>query len=204
MKRGRFLKRSGRTERTVDLVGGNLKIPDTGLVIAAVLIAGIEAPVCLCRVQHNLGADDVGIQKDLRVGDAAVHMTFRGEIDHGVNGIRIENPVDRGSVADVRVYKMVSGIVFNILEVLKITGIGQSIDIDDGILRVFFAHQVDKVASDKSGAAGYQHGSLHMSSLAMDRRYCPYSVIFSSSPSSISLLVGMNPRRHAISSMQEM
>ena len=49
----------------------------------------------------------------------------------------------------------------------------------------------------------YDEGVHTFPSRASASRYCPYSVMRSSSPSAFSCSVEMNPRRQAISSMQE-
>ena len=49
-----------------------------------------------------------------------------------------------------------TGIILNIPQVVKITRIGQLVEIDYFNRVMFFKHMTDKVAADKSGSAGNQ------------------------------------------------
>ena len=74
--------------------------------------------------EEGEGADDVGLDKFARSGDAAIHVGFGGEVDDGVDLFFGEDGVEQRPVADVPVDEAVAGIVFEIRQVCGIAGVG--------------------------------------------------------------------------------
>ena len=56
-------------------------------------------------------------------------------------------------VADVALHKGVVGLVLDVVEVGKITCIGQFVEIDDFIIRIFVDEQAHNMRADKTGTA---------------------------------------------------
>ena len=151
-----LLKHAGLAERTVHLVGRNLQVLDAVPVVARILVVGRELPKALCHIKERLGADDIGRQKDLRLGDGAVNMALRRKVDNGVDVVGFKDLGQRGSVAYIRLDKGVARIVFDVAEVIEVAGVGQRVDIDDVVV-VIFEHVMDEVGADKARAARYQN-----------------------------------------------
>ena len=83
-----------------------------------------------------------------------------------VDVILVKDPVDRLRVADVRFYKCIILTIFDVFQILKISGISQLVHIDDADLVVIFPeHVVNVIGTDKSGSSGYEIGSHEISSI---------------------------------------
>ena len=129
-------------------------------------------------------------------------MAFRGEIHHHVGMLFLKQLIHALTVADIQLYEPEIGVTHHRLQSGQVARVGQLVQANDSVIRVFFQHMENKIGPDKSGAAG--HNDVHsQSSWARDSRYCPYSVFFRPSPMARSCAVVMKPRRQAISSMQE-
>ncbi|MPM36573.1 hypothetical protein SDC9_83172 [bioreactor metagenome] len=130
-------------------------------------------------------------------------MRFRGKVDHMRNIVVRKDRVHLRPVANIRAHKAIVLILRNIAEALKIARIRQRVRVDEQVFRRVLSHPANEVAADEPRPSGHENPH-YFPSLASASRYCPYSVILSSSPSSLSCSVVINPRRQAISSMQEM
>ena len=84
-------------------------------------------------------------------------MTLRGKMYDRIDVVFFENHIDNCIVADIAFDKRVPGIVCNILQVLRIAGIGQGIEVYYLIIRSGLEHMPDEVAADKSCSTGYQN-----------------------------------------------
>ena len=124
----------------VDLVGGNLNEP-----LDVVASGGLA---------EGENAHDVGVHGVLRVGDAAVHVAFRGEIDDYIAVFNRLFHVFR--LADVALDEFEPRVVFHVLQVLKVSGVGEGVEYGDFVVVVFIQHIADEVAADKSGGARYE------------------------------------------------
>lgn len=74
--------------------------------------------------------------------DDAVNIVFPHDVEHGIE------------VADVGFFKSVIGHVFDVFQILQIACIGQFVEVDNAIFRIFVDKQSDNMAADESGAAG--------------------------------------------------
>ncbi len=117
----------------------------------AVLSAGIH---------QDRGTDDVGLQEDRRVLDGAVHVGLCCEVYDDVRLLLLEELVYALSVADVELHKAEVLFVHHRSKGRKIPRIGQGIQADDSVLRVFLELVEDEVASDESGTAGHNDGHV--------------------------------------------
>ena len=115
----------------------------------AVLAAGIH---------QDGGADDIGLEEDGGVLDAAVHMAFGREVHNDVGLFLLKNAVDGLAVADVGFAEAEIVLLKDGSQGRKIARIGQLVDADDAVLGVV-THQVkNEVAADKAGTAGNDDG----------------------------------------------
>lgn len=135
----------------VDLVSGHLMVARD-----AVFAAGI----------HERGrAHDVGLQEDARVLDGAVYVALRREIDNDVWVLLLKEAVDGLAVADVRLDKAEIRVIHHRCKRGEVARVGQLVQTDNAVVRVFSQHVEDEVASDESGTAGYYNCVNHMLSL---------------------------------------
>jgi hypothetical protein len=98
----------------------------------------IVFPERAADMEQTGGAHYVGTDKGQGIHDGAVYMAFGCEVDNCVEPILFEEGLDPGFIDDVSFLEGVVGSVPDIFEISQITGIGQRIEIDDMILRVFF------------------------------------------------------------------
>ena len=99
-------------------------------------------------LKKNLGADDVGLNEDFRAHDGAVDMGFGGEVNDDINAFH--GPVNHFGIADIAFYKL----KVQTFEVFQVAGVGQFVENDDFVIRIFAADMTDKVAADEASAAG--------------------------------------------------
>ena len=164
----------------VHFIGGHLMIP-----LDTVLTTG---------VQHDLCAQDIGLEEHLRVLDGTVHMALCGEVHHHVRMLFLKQVIDGPTVTDVRFHEAEVGVLHDALQRGQIAGIGQFVHTDDTIFRVPVQHIENKIAADKSGTAGDDDGH-RISSFAIACKYCPYSVFINGFANSRSCSRPINPRR---------
>ena len=115
----------------VNLVGGDLVVA-----LYAVFPAGVH--------QHR-GADDVGLQEDARVLDAAIHMTLRREVYDDVGVLLLEQPVHALPVADVQLHEPKVRVVHHRGEGEQISRVCQLVHTDDPVIRIIFQHVENEV-----------------------------------------------------------
>ena len=159
----------------VDLVGGDVVVAD------AVLPHGLQ------KVE---GALHVGAQERLRVGDGVVVVALGGVVDDRV--VARDDAVQQLRVADVA-HDELHAVGGQPGDVLGVAGVGQLVQDGDVDVGVVVHDVVHEVAADEAAAArdddvlGFEdlrHIYPLFASFATFKRYLPYAVFFSDSPSS--------------------
>ena len=89
-------------------------------------------------IHENSSSFDVCVQENLRVFDGAVYMAFSGEIHHHIRMFFLKQPVYGFTVCNAFFYKTEIGIIHNRCKCGKISCVGQAVQTDDTIVRVFF------------------------------------------------------------------
>ena len=82
-------------------------------------------------------------------------MALCCKVDNRVKAFFLKQAVDGAPISDIAVHKAQAGIVQNLPERFQIPGIGQGVETDDAAVRPVLQQIVDKIASDKTGTAGY-------------------------------------------------
>ena len=103
-------------------------------------------------------------------------MTLSGEVDYAIDMLVLHQLIHALKVADVHLDKLIVWLVFHVLEVGKVAGLCQFVEIDDVILRIFVDKKAYNMAPDKPSASRDDDASLHS---------CCYLVCYN--------LVGQNP-----------
>ena len=107
-----------------------------------------------------MGPHDIRSKKRVVVINGASDMTLGGKVDNIVAAA--DKGVDQLGVANIPIPKFKSGVATSLhREVLGIPRISQQIENQDFIVRILVPEMMDKIASDKSSAAGYKDGFLH-------------------------------------------
>ncbi len=81
-------------------------------------------------------------------------MTLGRQVDDTVHLLlphQLQHPLE---VADIHLHELVIGPVLDILQVGQIAGIGQFIQVDNLVLRIFVHKKPDYMAADKPGTSG--------------------------------------------------
>ena len=149
-ERGGLHEEALGTQSAVDLIGGHLQIL---LALFPSLGVGV-VPSLLGTLQQVDGAHHVALDENFGVLDGAVNMALGGEVDDIVEIVLCEQALDQLLVADVALHKDVAGVALNVLQVLKIAGIGQLVEVDQQNFRVLLEHIMHEVGTDKTGTAG--------------------------------------------------
>ena len=163
-ERGGLHEEALGTQSAVDLIGGHLQIL---LALFPSLGVGV-VPSLLGALQQVDGAHHVALDEDLGVLDGAVNMALGGEVDDIVEIVLCKQALDQLLVADVALHKDVAGVALNVLQVLKVAGIGQLVEVDQQNFRVLLEHIMHEVGTDKTGTAGdkiFFHNDIFLSVL---------------------------------------
>ena len=113
-------------------------------------------PVYLGSLQQRKRSHHICPCKGKRILDTAVYMTFRSQVDNSINMILLHQFQHLFIITDVCLDESIVFLVLNILQVGQVARIGQLVQIDDMILRIFVHEKSYHMAADKSGTTGDQ------------------------------------------------
>ena len=94
-------------------------------------------PDRLCSLQHTQRAHHIGLRERKRILDGTVHVTLCGQVNDAVHLLFLHKTEHPLKVTDVHLHKLIIGLVLNILEVGKISRVGEFVQVNNMILRVF-------------------------------------------------------------------
>jgi len=117
-------------------------------------------------VQQAECAHHIGAGKEEWGFDGAVYVALCRQMNDAVDIILLHNGAHALKVADVCLDEGVVRLPFNITEVGEVAGIGEGIQIDDAVLRVFVHEEPHKVRPDEAGSAGDE--DVHDRRIAFD------------------------------------
>ena len=107
-------------------------------------------PVELGSLEEGESSHDIGASEGEGILDGTVYMALSGEMDDAVNVLILHQLVECFEVTDVHLDKLVVGLIFYILEVGKVAGIGQLIQVYDVVLRILVYEKADYMATDEA------------------------------------------------------
>ena len=110
------------------------------------------------HIQKRGGAKDVGLQKRKRVGDAAVHVAFRSQVENGVEAVRFEKGLQCRGVPDVALDKRVARVVFHVPEVGQVPSVREGVKVDHMGGRLRAQQPTDDMRSDESSPTRDENG----------------------------------------------
>ena len=123
--------RVSHLQGTIHLVGRN--------VVEALAIVALwqTLPICLSCLEQGQRTHHVGMCEGEWVLDASVHMTLGCKMDNAIYMLILHQLQEGIKVADIHLDKLVVWLVLDVREVCQVTGIGQLIEVDDVVLRIF-------------------------------------------------------------------
>ncbi len=107
-------KRIIKLQCSVHLVCGNVVKTVSGVICF---------PFFLCCLKQAQCSHYVCLSKGKRVFNTPIHMTFRSQVYHIGNFVLIKNSKNILKVANIRFYKFIIGVTFNIRQIGQITRI---------------------------------------------------------------------------------
>jgi hypothetical protein len=89
-------------------------------------------------------------------------MALSRKMYHAVDPILVENPYHVVKITDISLDKHIVRLIFDILKVLKVSGIGKGIKIYDPVLRILVDEKPYHMASNETGTTGNQYVSFEI------------------------------------------
>lgn len=108
------------------------------------------------------GAVDVGGDEVAGAGDAAVHMTFSGEM-HDVGDVMLaDDAEDLVFVPQIDLFEGIAGMhAMDACEVFEMAGVGEAVEIDELRDLGLVDDMTDEIGADEARAAGDQKIHIH-------------------------------------------
>ena len=117
-------------------------------------------PIKFSSLQQAQSSHHIGLGEGERVLNRAVHMALGGEVDDAVDMFVLHQLIDTLEVADVHLDEAVVRLVLDVLQVSEVAGVGQLVEVDDFVFRIFVDEEADDVAADEAGAACDDDGAF--------------------------------------------
>ena len=90
--------------------------------------------------------------------DGIIHLAAESHVDRSIKDpftfAQTNVMVEGFEIADIHLHELVVRLVFNVLQVGQVTGIGQLVQTDDFIFRVFVDEQTYHVTANETGTTG--------------------------------------------------
>lgn len=126
----------------------------------ALVFLGQRFPILLCGLQQSQSAHNIGARERERILDAPVHVAFSRQVDDAVYVVVADDAAHQLQVSDVALDERVVRTVLDVLEVGKVAGVSEEIEVIDVIIRMFGDEQTHHMAADKPGAPGDKYVSF--------------------------------------------
>ena len=120
----------------------------------------VGAPGVQRRLEQGEGAEHVGLQKGLGIGDRSVDMGLRGEMSDAREFVLVEQAPHQRRIADVALDELDAAIRDQRFEAADIGRVGHGVDDDQPVGRPRRAPRMHQVLADETRAAGDQN-ALH-------------------------------------------
>src|SRR5262249_16005819 len=129
-------------QATVDLVRGNLKVA-----------SDMKLP---SRIQQHLRSHDISTHKWRRIVNAPVHMALGGKVDDGAHPFA-HDPANSIRIVDITLDNAIPGIGGYTRQVGKVASVAEPVIIDHRDSRILGQQVVDKVTTNETTTARYEH-----------------------------------------------
>ena len=114
-------------------------------------------PIEFSRLKQGQSAHDIGAGKGERIPYASVNVGLSRKVDYAVNLLILHQFVECFKVADIHLYELVVRSVLDVLEIRKISGISEFVEIDDFILRIFIYEKSYNMRAYEACSASYYY-----------------------------------------------
>ena len=110
--------------------------------------------VLTASVHQRCGTHNIRLEEDARVFDGTVNMAFCGKVHHNVRMLFFKQLIYSFAVADIGLHKAEIRVIHDRRQRRQVARVGQLIEADNAVIRVFSQHVKNKIGTNKSGAAG--------------------------------------------------
>src|SRR5262249_55420348 len=116
----------------------------------------IASDLCLSGgVEKHLRAKDVGADERAGIVDAAINVTFCGEVD---DGVYVFGGVTNGiAVGDAAVNEAVARVSFQVTQVGQVARIGQAVEVDNDDVWPRLEQIANEIAADEAATARHHY-----------------------------------------------
>lgn len=108
-------------------------------------------------IREDRGADDIGLQENLRIQDGTIHMGLGSKVHHHIRMLLFKESIHRIPVTDIHLHKPKIRLIHDRSQSGEIPSISQLIEADNPIIRILLHHVENKVRADETGTAGYDY-----------------------------------------------
>ena len=138
-------------EAAVHFVGRNLMEAHAAAPGGVALFVASRLPSRAGGVKEALRAEDIGLQEELRIFDAAVHVALGGKVHHHVEAVFGKEAVDEFAVANVAFHEEAAFVVYVFRNRAEVAGVGEQVEHHHAHVIVFFQDVLQIVCADKAG-----------------------------------------------------
>ena len=92
-------------------------------------------------------------------------MALGGKVYDAVDVFVLHQLIDTVEVADVHLDEAVVRLVLDVLQVSEVAGVGQLVEVDDLVFRIFVDEEADDVVADEACASSDDDGSFRTHSI---------------------------------------
>lgn len=135
-------------QRTIDLICRDVVEPLSLIFLRETL------PVQLGGLKERQRPHHIRLRECERILDGTIDVALGGEVDYSVNMLVLHQLVKCLEIANIHLDEPVVRLVLDVLEIGKVSRIGQLVKIDDVVLGIFVHKQPHDVRSDEPGPAG--------------------------------------------------
>src|SRR5205807_4688732 len=104
--------------------------------------------------EQRMRAGDIRLEKCIRSEDRSVDVRLGGEVHDGVEALIAQQGFDELRIANVAVDETQIGVILHGIQIGEVAGIGERIEHDQPLARVFLEPVMNEIGTDKSGATG--------------------------------------------------
>ena len=108
----------------------------------------IESPYYICLYECR------------RTGDGAIDMRFGSQMYNTVYIMRLKTLLDLIVVTNIDLFKVIVFQLFKVMQIGRISGVCQTVSVDEPIMRILSDKQKQQIGADESGPAGNQYISF--------------------------------------------
>ena len=121
---------------------------------------GSLSPGLASSLQQSQSAQHIRVSKEERIADGAIYVALGSQVDDPGYPALTKESAQEIQIANIPAYKAVIGFIFDIAQVTEIAGVGEFVEIDDMVDRVFFYKKSYHMGTDKTCASGNQYSAL--------------------------------------------